>query len=186
LLVQVAALSADAGGRRDLPLPGLSDAEAGGRRAPERGYSPSFMSDPSLAAGLRHHDRDRYQTALFAPAERRDALFALYAFNYEIARIRESVREPMLGLIRLQWWRDALDEIYSGTPPRRHEVVTPLAHAIAAHNLSKAHFAALLDARAQDMEELPPDSLSALESYAAATSGSLILLALEVLGVHAS
>jgi NADH dehydrogenase [ubiquinone] 1 alpha subcomplex assembly factor 6 len=186
LLVQVAALSADAGGRRDLPLPGLSDAEAGGRRAPERGYSPSFMSDPSLAAGLRHHDRDRYQTALFAPAERRDALFALYAFNYEIARIRESVREPMLGLIRLQWWRDALDEIYSGTPPRRHEVVTPLAHAIAAHNLSKAHFAALLDARAQDMEELPPDSLSALENYAAATSGSLILLALEVLGVRAT
>jgi phytoene synthase len=142
------------------------------------------MSDPSLTDGLRHHDRDRYQTALFAPAERRDALFALYAFNYEIARIRESVREPMLGLIRLQWWRDALDEIYAGKPPRRHEVVTPLAHAIAAHSLSKIHFITLLDARAQDMEELPPESLSALEDYAAATSGSLILLALEVLGAR--
>ena len=142
------------------------------------------MSDPSLAAGLRHHDRDRYQTALFAPAERRDALFALYAFNYEIARIRDYVREPMLGLMRLQWWRDALDEIYAGKPARRHEVATPLAEAIAAHGLSKAHFTALLDARAQDMEEVPPESLAALENYAAATSGSLILLALEVLGVR--
>jgi NADH dehydrogenase [ubiquinone] 1 alpha subcomplex assembly factor 6 len=142
------------------------------------------MSAPSLVAGLRQHDRDRYQTALFAPAERRDALFALYAFNYEVARIRDYVREPMLGLMRLQWWRDVLDEIYAGKPPRRHEVALPLAAAIVAHNLSQAHFTALLDARAQDMEELPPESLPALETYAAATSGSLILLALEALGVR--
>jgi phytoene synthase len=142
------------------------------------------MNDPSLAARLRQHDRDRYQTALFAPASRRDALFALYVFNYEIARIRESVREPMLGLIRLQWWRDALDEIYAGKPLRKHEVVPPLARAIAAHGLSKTHFSALLDARAQDMEEVPPESLAALEDYAAGTSGNLILLALEVLGVR--
>lgn len=142
------------------------------------------MSDASLAAGLRQHDRDRYQTALFAPAEHRDALFALYAFNYEIARIRESVREPMLGLMRLQWWRDALDEIYAGKPPRRHEIITPLARAVAAHGLSQAHFSALLAARAQDMEEVPPESLGALENYAASTSGSLILLALETLGVR--
>jgi phytoene synthase len=142
------------------------------------------MSEPSLAAGLRNHDRDRYQTALFAPAARRDALFALYAFNYEIARARESVGEPMLGLMRLQWWRDALDEIYAGKPPRRHEAAVPLAEAILAHNLSQTHFTALLDARAQDMEEVPPESLAALENYAAATSGSLILLALELLGVR--
>jgi NADH dehydrogenase [ubiquinone] 1 alpha subcomplex assembly factor 6 len=141
------------------------------------------MNDLTLAAELRRHDRDRYQTALFAPAGRREALFALYAFNYEVARIREYVREPMLGLMRLQWWRDVLDEIYAGKQPRRHEVVTPLAAAIAAHHLSKAHFTTLLDARARDMEEAPPDSLAALEDYAAGTSGSLNLLALEVLGI---
>ena len=141
------------------------------------------MNEASLAAGLRRHDRDRYQTALFAPAAHRDALFALYAFNYEVARIRESVREPMLGLIRLQWWRDALDEIYAGKPPRRHEVVQPLAEAIGARGLSRAHFMALLDARATDMEESPPASLAALEDYAAGSAGSLVLLALEVLGV---
>ena len=69
---------------------------------------------------MRHHDRDRFQTALFAPAERREALFALYAFNYEIARVREAVREPMLGQIRLQWWREAIAAAYAGEPPRRH------------------------------------------------------------------
>ena len=184
LLVQGAALSPNAGGGQRVPLSGLSGACARGRGAPERRFAPGFMSDLSLAGGLRHHDRDRYQTALFAPAERRDALFALYAFNYEIARIRESVREPMLGLMRLQWWRDVLDEIYAGKLLRRHEVVVPLAQAIATHGLSGTHFSALLDARAQDMEDLPPESSAALESYAAGTSGSLVLLALEVLDVR--
>lgn len=184
LLVQDAALSADAGRWRDLPVPGMSGEGPARRGAPETGYALGSMSDPSLTAGLRQHDRDRYQTALFAPAARRDALFALYAFNYEIARIREYVREPMLGLMRLQWWRDALDEIYAGKPPRGHEVATPLAEAIAAHGLSKGHFTALLDARAQDMEAVPPESPAALESYAAATSGSLLLLALEALDVR--
>lgn len=136
-----------------------------------------------LGAALRRHDRDRYQTALFAPAARRESLFALYAFNREIARIRETVREPMMGAMRLQWWRDALDEIYAGGRPRRHEVVESLAVAIAAYRLSAAHFTALLDARGVDMAEEPPASMAALEAYAFGSSGSLILLTLEILGV---
>ena len=66
----------------------------------------------TLAATLRQHDRDRYLTTLFAPSDRRGALIALYSFNFEVAKTREVVREPLLGRIRLQWWRDAIDEIY--------------------------------------------------------------------------
>lgn len=136
-----------------------------------------------LAANLRRHDRDRYQLALFAPPDRRAALFALYSFNYEVARIRESVREPMMGLMRLQWWRDAIEEIYAGATPRRHEVVEPLAAAITAHRPARAHFMALLDARAGDMADAPFASFEALERYAAGTAGSLHQLALDLLGV---
>src|SRR5262245_66224178 len=57
---------------------------------------------------LRAADKDRFLTALFAPAARRDALFALYAFNLEIARVREVVREPVAGEIRLKGWSDVL------------------------------------------------------------------------------
>ena len=60
------------------------------------------------AALVREADRDRYLATLFAPAEHRDALFALYAFNVEIARVRELAREPLPGEIRLQWWREVL------------------------------------------------------------------------------
>ena len=138
----------------------------------------------SLAAELRRHDRDRFQTTLFAPGQCRSALIALYAFNFEVARIREVTREPVLGRIRLQWWRDAVAELYSGAAPRRHEVVAALSVAISNHQLSRAHFDALLDARELDLAEEAPASMEALEAYAEGTSANLVLLALEALGMR--
>jgi phytoene synthase len=131
---------------------------------------------------VRQHDRDRFLATLFAPAERRDDLFALYAFNYEVAKTREVVSEPLLGRIRLQWWRESLDAIYAEVPVRRHEVVEPLAAAIRRHNLKRAHFDRLIAAREFDLGDEPPASLASLEAYAEDTSAPLVWLALEVLG----
>ena len=57
---------------------------------------------------VRAGDKDRFLATLFAPQKYRRALYALYAFNLEVARTRELAREPMPGEIRLQWWRDVL------------------------------------------------------------------------------
>lgn len=141
-----------------------------------RGRTLSYCADQ-----VRRLDPDRYLCALFAPAERREALFALYAFNAEIARVRESVSQPMLGLIRLQWWRDAIAGIYDGAPPR-HEVVAALAEAVAG-GLARVAFDRLIDARERDLDDAPPETLAALEEYADGTSAALIELALEALGV---
>lgn len=138
----------------------------------------------AVAETVRRHDRDRYLTALFAPADRREDLLALYAFNLEVARTRESVREAMLGHIRLQWWRDALDEIQAGKPARRHAVVEPLAEAIRRHNLPRDAFERLLLARERDMDDTPFRTMGELEAYADGTSGALIGLALLVLDVR--
>ena len=131
---------------------------------------------------MRRYDRDRFQTALFAPAARREALFALYAFNYEIARVRERVTEPTLGRIRLEWWREAVAAAFEGGPVRRHVVVEPLTVAIREHRPTRAHFDRLIDARESDLDDEPPASLEALEDYAEGTSAGLIYLALEILG----
>jgi phytoene synthase len=139
---------------------------------------------PTLDSVLRRYDRDRFQTTLLAPANRRPALIALYSFNFEVARIREVTREPLLGRIRLQWWRDAIGEIYAGLTPRRHDVAEALATAIRDHELSQAHFEALLEARELDMTDEAPASLEALEAYAEGSSSRLVLLALEALGVR--
>ena len=132
--------------------------------------TPSLSSIGALA---RAADYDRYLSAVFAPAARREALFALIAFNHETARIPEAVSEPMLGRIRLQWWREALDAAYAGEPARRHEVAVPLADAIRACALDRTPFDALLEARETDLEEVGPVDLAALERYAAGTGGAL-------------
>lgn len=136
------------------------------------------------AEELRARDRDRFLLCLFAPPQQREALFALYAFNLEVAKTAEVVSEPMLGQIRLQWWREALAEIYEGKQVRRHHVVEPLAVAIRDHGLARAAFERLIDAREADLDPAPPPDLAALESYAAATSATLQSLALAILGVE--
>ena len=141
--------------------------------------SPANLSP--CAAELRRHDPDRFLTALFAPGERREALFALYAFNLEVARSREMVREPMLGRMRLQWWRETIDGLY-GDRPRRHYVVDALAPAVRRHGLSRAEFDRLIDARELDMEGEGVATLDALVDYVEASSASLVRLALRVLG----
>src|SRR5262249_48191842 len=63
---------------------------------------------------VREADKDRFLATLFAPANRRGPLFALYAFNSEVARVRDAIDNPMAGEIRLQWWRDALERPGAG------------------------------------------------------------------------
>jgi NADH dehydrogenase [ubiquinone] 1 alpha subcomplex assembly factor 6 len=130
---------------------------------------------------VRRFDRDRYITALFARPELRADLMALYAFNLEVAKTREMVREPVMGLMRLQWWRDSLAEIYTGNE-RRHQVVQPLAAAIRRHGLDRSLFDRLIDGREGDMGETPPAGLPALVAYVDATAGGLGLLAAQTLG----
>ncbi len=132
---------------------------------------------------VRQYDPDRFATAMLAPPAYRDGLFSLYAFNLEVAKTREAVSEPMLGEIRLQWWREAIEGIYDGTP-RRHEVVQPLAKLVADHALTRRYFDDLIDARAKDLADDAPESLETLLRYAEGTSSNLIWLALESLGVR--
>lgn len=130
---------------------------------------------------VRRYDRDRFLTALFAPADAREDLFALYAFNLEVAKIRETVTEPMLGRIRLQWWRETLAGIAQGVV-RPHAVAEPLAAAIHRHQLPLGPFETLIDGREQDLEPDPPADLDALQTYAEQTAGRLVGLASRILG----
>ena len=151
------------------------------------------ISSPSASASLdeaiaycadqvKQYDRDHYTICAAVSREARSGLYALYAFNLEIAKIREIVSEPMLGQIRLQWWREAIDGIYQGTP-RDHAVVTALAAAIGRHNPPQARFDRLIDAREFDLEDRQPDTVKDLAAYVDATSGELTCLALHMLQV---
>src|SRR6202049_713917 len=121
---------------------------------PERRSARADRLSP-VAPLVRPHARDRCQTVLFAPAARREALFALYAFNYEIARVRESVTEPMLGQIRLQWWRENIAAAFEGGPVRHHPVVEALTGSIREVPMTRDHFDRLMDARETHLVNTP-------------------------------
>jgi phytoene synthase len=129
---------------------------------------------------VRRTDPDRYLSALFAPEERRPLLFALYAFNHEIARIGDTVRDPMMGEIRLEWWREAIAEAQDGRP-RAHDVVRGVAELFARVGPPLEPFEAMIDARQFDLGGEFFADLNALVAYADATSGSLMRLASEIL-----
>jgi phytoene synthase len=141
------------------------------------------MSDPfdACAATVRKHDPDRYFSALFAPADKRPHLFTLYALNHELAHIGESVREPMIGEIRLAWWREALEGARAGKP-RNHDVVRALAKTLAAIELPNDIFEAVIDARLFDLLSGTFKDDAKRDAYLDATSGNLMRLASRVLG----
>ncbi|MBI1214857.1 MAG: phytoene/squalene synthetase [Alphaproteobacteria bacterium] len=130
----------------------------------------------------RKHDPGRFLLSLFAPAERREDLWSLIAFNHEIAKTREVVTETQLGLIRLQWWRDALAGVYDGKPVLKHQVVEPLAEAIRRHDLPRELFEALIFAREFDLEDRAPATLEGMANYADFTATPLLKLWRRVTG----
>ena len=130
---------------------------------------------------VRTADRDRFLASLFAPAEHRGALHALYAFNVEVTRVREVAREPLPGEIRLQWW----SEVVNGETGRRGERQSGrgrASHGDRRHRLAAPALTALLDAHRFDLYDDPMARLADLEAYARKTSSALLALAAQILG----
>jgi 15-cis-phytoene synthase len=129
---------------------------------------------------VRAADKDRFLAALFAPAERRQHLFALYAFNGEIARVRELAREALPGEIRLQWWRDAIAGEARGEVSA-NPVAAALLDTVATCGLSPEPLIRLIDAHAFDLYDDAMATLADLDAYGRDTDGALMSLAARVL-----
>jgi phytoene synthase len=136
-----------------------------------------------LDATVRRADPDRWLASRFIadPAARADVI-ALYALNVELAHVAEVVREPLMGEIRLTWWREALEELFAGRAPRRHPVVEALALAIGRRGLAAAPFEAMVEARIADLDAAPFADDGALGAYLDGTAGALMALAVAALG----
>lgn len=143
--------------------------------------SQSFDTDLVACADMvRRGDPSRFKATMAAPVAARLVLFPIYAFNLEVARAPWVTQEPMIAEMRLQWWRDVLEQIRSGDGARRHEVVTPLARVLDAEMTDLLD--ALIAARRWDTERAPFDSDADFSRYIAATSGNLMRVAARALG----
>jgi 15-cis-phytoene synthase len=131
-----------------------------------------------LDARVRRLDPDRWLAARFvADPDARATLVAIYALNDELARVGETVRQPMVGEIRLAWWRERLEGLVAGETPPAQPVLQALAPAAAAGRLPPALLDALVEARHADLEPTPFADDAALARYLDGTAGAVMALA---------
>jgi phytoene synthase len=137
--------------------------------------------DLNACAGIvQRGDPDRFLAAMAAPVAARRVLFPLYAFNVEVSRAPWVTQETMIAEMRLQWWRDAVEEIAKGGPVRRHEVVTPLADILTpdmAANLDE-----MIAVRRWDIYKDPFEGMAHFERYIDQSAGTLMWTAARLLG----
>jgi 15-cis-phytoene synthase len=134
---------------------------------------------------VRQADRDRFLASLFAPAEHRGALHALYAFNVEVTRVREAAREPLPGEIRLQWWTDVLSG-ERGEEAGANPAAAALLATIAQYRLATGPLLDLIEARRFDLYDEPMTDIAELETYAKQTSSAVFAMAAQILGGDAA
>lgn len=149
------------------------------------------MSDAETASrllemsGLRDTDRDRYLACLLTPVSARGSIAALYAFNAEIARIRDLVHEPLPGEMRLQYWRDLLEGSAHGST-EANPVAAALLESMAKHRLPVDALAGMIEARIFDLYDDPMETTAMFEGYAGETASALIQLSSLVLDAGAA
>jgi phytoene synthase len=147
--------------------------------------SADDAADAAYCADLvRESDFDRYAASLFAPPERRVQLLALYAFNVEIARVRDQISQPLAGEIRLQWWADVLSGKSAGDA-QANPVAAQLLQIIEACRLSRASLSELIEAHRFDLYDEPMQTAAEMAGYLDQTAGKLFLLGARVLGAAA-
>lgn len=134
----------------------------------------------ACAQSVERGDPERFAHVMAAPVPARAVLFPIYAFNIEVSRAPWMTQESMIAEMRLQWWRDALEEIEQGGFVRRHEVVTPLAltlDATSARDLDR-----VVSARRWDIYRDPFEDQDAFDGYLEDTGGVLMQVAARALG----
>lgn len=131
-------------------------------------------------ATLRTTDLDRYLACLLMPEGKRGPVAALYAFNAELARIRDMIHEPLPGEIRLQWWRDLLEGGAAGDA-LGNPLAAGLMHAVEEYSLPAAPLVAMTEARIFDLYDDPMQTRAMFEGYAGETASALIQLSAMVL-----
>jgi 15-cis-phytoene synthase len=142
--------------------------------------------DEDLDALVGRVDPDRWLSSRFiADAQARADVIAIYAFDYQLARAPKVASNPLLGEIRLTWWREALDEIYEGRKVRQHPTALALAEAVKRRSLPREPLEGMIDARYRELDAAPMTLAEALD-WAKGTGGGAAVAAALALDAQAA
>lgn len=137
---------------------------------------------------VRAYDYHHYLCLLhLAPAVRK-AAFTFRAFNIETARAMDVVSDPRTCLMRLLWWKEAVDKVF-GNKLVEHPVAQALSSVIADHKVSKHWLKRSVEARINDAnreEGTIPGTSAELERYAEDTQSTILYMTLQAGGIQST
>ena len=136
-----------------------------------------------IASDIRKNDNDRFLCTLLAPEDKREEIFTIYAFNLELSKVKETTKEEMIGLIRFQWWREAIEEIYAGKV-RKHDVVERISEIAKKYAMPKNLFLDAIDEREKELAPICFQTKAELENYVDKATGNIFRLVAKILSVE--
>ncbi|XP_029307731.1 NADH dehydrogenase (ubiquinone) complex I, assembly factor 6 isoform X2 [Cottoperca gobio] len=151
-------------------------------RAATSATADSTINEKYCLDLVRSRDYDGFVSSLLLPEEARRSSLALRAFNVELAQVKDSISQKTIGLMRMQFWKTAIEEIYRDEPPNQ-PVSAELWRAVKKHFLTKRWLLRIITEREKDLDDRAYRNLQELEVYSEHTQSSLIYLLLECLGV---
>jgi phytoene synthase len=110
----------------------------------DKANPPKLASAAEFDARLKRADEDRWLASRYAPPADRERLAAIYLLNHELQRTLHT-KEPMLGKIRLQWWRETMEQIAGAGPVRRYDLAEEMARVTAGRPDLHAAASTLID-----------------------------------------
>ncbi|XP_075559661.1 NADH dehydrogenase (ubiquinone) complex I, assembly factor 6 homolog sicily isoform X2 [Dermacentor variabilis] len=145
----------------------------------KRGSSPAaYCMDQ-----VKQYDYENYLCSLLLPAGLRRSAFAIRAFNVELAQIRDIVSRADIGLMRIRFWKDAVEMVYKGNPPE-HPVAQELSMMVQSKQLSRHWISRMIESRESILSDKPHSTVNELEEYAEKSVSSTLYFILQAMGVQ--
>ena len=131
---------------------------------------------------LKNVDEDQWLASRYAAKPVRKRLVAFYCLIHELERAL-TMSEPMLGHIRIQWWREIVEQIYSGNQVRSHDLALALKDELGQLEYIKNSLWEVLDVYDKVLEMGSEDQASRIEASACVSIAAAKLIRPE-LGEH--
>ena len=121
-----------------------------------------------------------YYSFMFLPPEQRQAITALYAFCREVDDVVDECHDVSLAQIKLEWWRQELERIFSGTPT--HPVGLALQDVLTRFKLPQEQLLEIIDGMAMDLSQTRYLDFKGLQLYCYRVASVVGLLSAEIFG----
>ncbi|XP_060576565.1 NADH dehydrogenase (ubiquinone) complex I, assembly factor 6-like [Ruditapes philippinarum] len=131
---------------------------------------------------VKKSDYENYVCTLLYHKDYRTSAMALRALYIELAQVQDVTSDKMRAIMRLQFWKDTIDNMFKGTPPET-PVAIAASRAIAKHKLSKIWFTRILEERAKQVDQDMNRTVKNVEDSAENTVSALTYLLLECAGI---